>query len=53
MAPWWVWLLVLLGALTAALAIAAWWLVRGQDDATRALAGRVGRLPWRSKGRLA
>jgi uncharacterized membrane protein YkvA (DUF1232 family) len=49
----WIWLLAVLGALALAIALAGWWLASAQDEAARALIGRVGRLPWRQKARLA
>ena len=49
----WLWLLAVLGALAVAIALAGWWLARAQDQATRALVGRIGRLRWRQKARLA
>lgn len=49
----WLWLIATLVAVSLAAAIGAWAVVRSQDDDARALAGRVGRLPWRGKARLA
>ena len=49
----WLWVVVSLAAAFLLMAVAAWWLVRTADPQVRALAGRVGRLPWRRKARLA
>jgi uncharacterized membrane protein YkvA (DUF1232 family) len=49
----WLWAVVLIGAAVALLAGVGWWLARSQGAESRALAQRVGQLPWRSKARLA
>ena len=49
----WLWLIATLVALSLAALAGAWVMWRAQDDDTRALAARVGRLPWRGKARLA
>ena len=53
MAGPWLWAVVSLAAALAVLALAAWLLVRTADAPARALARRIGRLPWRRKARLA
>ena len=49
----WLWLIGAAAMTAVLVGLGVWRLVRGQDDAIRELAGRVGRLPWRKKGRLA
>ena len=53
MSATWLVLLVSAGILIAALALAAAWLLVRRDPEHAALAKRIGRLSWRSKGRLA
>jgi len=53
MPPPWLWALLALAGALLVLALAAWWLVRNAGPQTRVLAGRIGRLPWRRKARLA
>src|SRR3990172_4572111 len=52
MAPW-LWAIVVLAAAALVLLAVAWWFARRQGAEARALASRVGRLPWRAKARLA
>ena len=49
----WPWLVGLAAATILLLGLAAWRLVRMLDNDAKALAGRIGRLPWRAKVRLA
>lgn len=50
----WAWPLVIAaGAAVVVLGLAGWWFVRSLAGETRALAKRVGRLPWRAKATLA
>jgi uncharacterized membrane protein YkvA (DUF1232 family) len=51
--PLWGWAIVVAACAVAALALAGWWFVRSLAVETRALAARVGRLPWRAKASLA
>ncbi len=49
----WLWLIVAPGVVATVLGLAAWRLVRSLDESSRDLSGRVMRLPWRKKARLA
>jgi uncharacterized membrane protein YkvA (DUF1232 family) len=49
----WLWAIVIVVALLTLFGLAGWWLMRHLSADSRALVGRIGRLPWRAKGRLA
>src|SRR3972149_11637031 len=49
----WLWVIVAVAPALVVLGLAGWWLARGLDGEARALAKRIGRLPWRDKARLA
>jgi uncharacterized membrane protein YkvA (DUF1232 family) len=49
----WLWVIVAVAPALVALGLGGWWLARGLDGEARALAKRIGRLPWRAKARLA
>ena len=49
----WLWAIVVLVVATVALGVGGWWLARCLGGEARALATRIGRLPWRAKARLA
>ncbi len=48
----WTWIALVIALGLALIALLALWLVRTQSDASRDLMRRIGRLPWRAKGRL-
>lgn len=51
--PLWLWVIIAAVVALVLLALATWLLLRVLSEETRALAARVGRLPWRAKARLA
>jgi uncharacterized membrane protein YkvA (DUF1232 family) len=51
--PVWLWAVACVVTLLVLFALAGWWLMRRLSADSRALVGRIGRLPWRAKGRLA
>ncbi len=51
--PLWAWPLVVAAIAAVVLGVAGWWFVRSLAGETKALAKRVGRLPWRAKASLA
>ena len=51
-APW-LCVVVVVAIAAVVLAFSGWWLVRSLPDETKAIAKRIGRLPWRAKARLA
>ena len=53
MGAWWIWTIAGVLAAVLLLGLVGWLAVRRWDGETRALVGRIGRLPWRGKARLA
>jgi len=50
---WWIWTIAGVLAAVLLLGLVGWLAVRRWDGETRALVGRIGRLPWRGKARFA
>ncbi len=48
----WLWLIGVALAAVLLVGIAAWLLMRAQDEETRRIGQRIARLPWRQKGHL-